>query len=1187
MVFKEDLTFPNLRNSAKTKQRIIDGADLCLHPSASPMNAPLPSVVLGSLLVAVSALPAFPEEPSSRIPVRLASSPSLSPDGKWIAFSWAGDLWIGRSRGGVAKRLSTHPAFEGDPVFSPDGTQLAFSSNRTGQDQVFVMPVAGGIPRQVTAHSEGSRVVEWYPDGKSLLVTGVRDFATTSASRFFRVELAERRAEKLLFDAEGHSGALSPDGKRLLFCREGGDLYRKGYRGSKASQIWLAEGLETEKPTFRKLIARKSEARSPMWKPDGSGFYYLGDHGENGIFDVWERDLGTGAEKALTKLLNDPAVTPAIARDGSALVYRQEFDLHRLPLTGKTAKRVPRKLAFEAAADTLPDPLVRRVLTKADNASFSADGLEIAFAAGGDIWVMDSELREPVAVTKTVAEEREPVFSADGETLFFIRDEGEKVDLWSTSRGDPKAYWWRNPDFKEVRLTKDGSAKEDLQAVPGGKRISWVSGGGNLWASNSDGSDAKRLLESWNAPQYEWSPDGQWIAYAVSDNDFNRDVWIAAADGKTPPYNLSRHPDADGNPSWSPDGKILAFTGRRYETETDIYYVHLSLADEEKDKRDRTLESALKKMEAARKKPEPASAPAAAPATPPAAAKTPAPGEVKTPPDPAPAADPAKAEPKPAAPAVSVASAKPGPGITVKIDFERLSERLHRISIPDAAESGLFWSPDSKRLAFAAEIKGVKGTYTVSFPDPATPAMLANKVGSLARWIPKDETVLWLVEGLPASLSKGVLKTYPFSARQAYDRAEYQRSGFRQIWRTMRDTWYDEALNHRDWDSVRVKYEEAAAAAPDSRAFDRVVAMMLGELNGSHLGFKSSVDSFANRSTQGWTDETAHLGVTFDRFHKGPGWKIASVVPRGPADESASRLFPGDLILEIDGVTLGPDIDPIMVLNGPLARDLRLKVRRGASGGTAAPGPDKTTTEKLPEIGIVLRPVSFARARELMQDARVEERRTLVDRLGGGKIGYVFVEKMDWSEFLRFEEEIFARGHGKDGILVDVRDNGGGFTADHLLTVLTPADHSFTVPRGGGPGYPQDRRVYATWNRPVTVLCNQNSFSNAEIFSHAIKELGRGKLVGVPTAGGVVSTGAAAIRDLGILRIPFRGWYRKSDGADMELNGAVPDAIVWPEPGDEAIGRDRQIEKAVELLLAEIKAEEAKPKPDPKPASRR
>ena len=1147
------------------------------------------------LFLARSPFDSFSNEKSGDpVAVHLASAPTLSPDGGKIAFSWAGDLWIGQAHGGLVKQLTTHPAYESDPVFSPDGSRLAFTSNRTGQDQVFVVPTAGGIPQPVTFHSEGSRVIEWYPDGNALLIEGQRDAGSKSASRFFRLELGERKVERLLFDAEGHSGALSPDGKRLLFCREGSDLYRRGYRGSKASQIWLAEGLETQKPTFRKLIARESEARSPMWKPDGSGFYYLGDHGAHHLFDVWEHDLATGTEKALTTQEKDPAILPAIARDGSAIVFREEFDFVRLPLSGEEKGKGPQPLAFAAAPDTLPETEVRRILTKAENVTFSSDGLEIAFAAGGDIWVMDSELKEPVAITNTPEEEREPVFSADGESLFFIRDCGDTADLWLATRENAKAYWWRNATFKETRLTKEGAAKRDLQAVPGGKRISWVVGRGDLWVANRDGSEAVRLLESWNVPRYDWSPDGRWLAYAVVDNDFNSDIWIASADGKTPAYNLSRHPDIDTNPAWSPDGKILAFTGRRYDDETDICYVHLRLADEEMDKRDRTLESALKKMETVRRKPETAPAAVVAPTTAaPAAAKTATTGEI-TPTAPV-APDPSKATAKPAAATATAAAPKPkpkpsAPALTVRIDFDRLAERIHRIAIPDATETGLFWSADSKRLAFAAEIKGVKGTHTVSFPDPSTPSLLVNKTGSFARWIARDETILWLVDGLPSTFSKGTLRTFSFSARQSYRRGDYLLSGFRQIWRVMRDNWYDETLNHRDWDSVRKKYEAAAAAAPDSRAFDRVVAMMLGELNGSHLGFKSTTDTFAIRSTQGWNEETAHLGLALDRFYRGEGWRVAAVLPRGPSDEGASRLLPGDILLEIDGVKLTPDLDPTLILNGPLARDLRLKVRRTKTEPKADGTPDKEAKEakgNADGIEIVLRPISYVRARELMQDARVEATRALVDRVSGGRLGYVLVEKMDWSEFLRFEEEIFARGHGKDGLLIDVRDNGGGFTADHLLTVLSPAEHSITVARGGGPGYPQDRRVYATWNKPITVLCNQNSFSNAEIFSHAVKGLGRGKLVGVPTAGGVVSTGSTLIRDLGTLRLPFRGWYRRSDGADLELNGASPDVLIWPEPGDEAAGIDRQIEKAVTVLLESIRLENAKPKPKLVPASRR
>jgi tricorn protease len=145
--------------------------------------------------------------------------------------------------------------------------------------------------------------------------------------------------------------------------------------------------------------------------------------------------------------------------------------------------------------------------------------------------------------------------------------------------------------------------------------------------------------------------------------------------------------------------------------------------------------------------------------------------------------------------------------------------------------------------------------------------------------------------------------------------------------------------------------------------------------------------------------------------------------------------------------------------------------------------------------------------------------------------------------------------------------------ADQGANVLAGA----TVPRGGGPGYPQSRKVYATWNKPIVVLCNQNSFSNAEIFSHSIKTLKRGKLVGVPTAGGVISTGSVRIMDVGFLRLPGRGWFVLGTGEDMELNGAVPDIVIWPKPGELPRGKDVQLERAVKVLLAQVKARKAEP----------
>ncbi len=363
-----------------------------------------------------------------------------------------------------------------------------------------------------------------------------------------------------------------------------------------------------------------------------------------------------------------------------------------------------------------------------------------------------------------------------------------------------------------------------------------------------------------------------------------------------------------------------------------------------------------------------------------------------------------------------------------------------------------------------------------------------------------------------------------------------------------------------------------AADCPDSEAIVTVINLMLGELNGSHLGYYSGIRDPSQRrrgpqaSDPGagkWRETTAHLGVRFDPEYSGPGLKIRDVIPGGPADHRKSKLAAGEIVVSIDGQKIDPSMDLTAVLNGPAARDIALKVK-------GADGKDRD---------VLLRPISFTEVRRLLYDKWIKDNFKAVEKLSKGKFGYLHIAAMDMNSFYKFEEQLYAAGAGKEGLVIDVRENGGGSTADHLLTALTQPVHAITVPRGGGTGYPNDRKVYATWNKPIVVLCNQNSFSNAEIFSHAIKTLKRGQLVGVPTAGGVISTGATTIMDAGLLRLPFRGWYLAGDGQDMELNGAVPQHILWPKPGELPSGKDVQLAKAVEVLQGDVKKWKERPQP--------
>lgn len=1064
----------------------------------------------------------------ARVPIKLASDLAVSPNGKQIAFFWKGDVWTAPIKGGAARQLTRHPAADRQPAWSPDGKQIAFMSEREGGKQVWVMPAGGGVPRKLTLHTEGFTLEEWMPDGKGLLTSVRRDHFWRWSDRFVVINAnGKQERDRPMFDAYGQYASVSPDGKRVLYNREGERWWRKGYTGSRTAQVWLWDA-EAKKHT--KLLA-VDDARWPTWKPDGKKFYYVGARGK-GALNLREYDLATKRDRKITKFSDDSVVFPAISRDGSVIAFRRLFDFYFLKLG---LDETPKKIKLFAPGDVPVARMQRRVLNKATEVAFSKDGLELALIAGGDVWVMDTELREPRQITNTPEEESEPVWS--GDNLVFLSSKGGQEDIWQAERADSKKYWWQNDQFNLKKLTNDAATEYNLTLSPDGGRFGFLKERGDFWVMDANGTDARRVFKNWSPPQYDWSPDGKWIVYAVSDNDFNRDIWLRPIDGSRKPFNLSRHPDNEFSPRWSPDGRKIAFTGRRRDTEVDIFYVYIRAEDYEEDSRARRLAKALEKMKKARppKKPEPKKE------------------------------EPKKEEPKKAEPKKD--EKKKEDKDELKIDFADIHDRIRSVSIPNSGESGLFWSSDSKKLAFTASVAGKRGTYTVTFPDSLKPTLLTATTGSGPRW--SGASIRWLASGVPGTMSAtGKPTSYAFSARQEFDLGKKHRAAFDLCWRSMRDHYYDDAMGNRDWDAIRKKYAPMADDAQDGYTLTLVISLMLGELNGSHLGFYYRGPETAPTAPKpGWTDTTVHLGLRFATAFKGAGLRVRDVLPEGPAAREGSRIKPGEIITHIDGQKIGSDTDLAKLLTGRLDRDIVLKVQT-------------SFRKKKKNREVTLRPISYASASGKLYEKWINDNRAMVNKLSGGKFGYLHIKGMNMSSFYRFEEELYSVGAGKDGIVIDVRENGGGSTTDHLLTILTQPRHAITVPRGGGRGYPQDRKVYASWHKPVVVLCNQNSYSNAEIFSHAIKYLKRGKLVGVPTAGGVISTGGRNIMDLGFLRMPFRGWYLLGSGEDMELHGAVPHHILWPKPGDWPAGRDTQLRRAIGVLKNDVKKFNNRKQPD-------
>jgi len=381
---------------------------------------------------------------------------------------------------------------------------------------------------------------------------------------------------------------------------------------------------------------------------------------------------------------------------------------------------------------------------------------------------------------------------------------------------------------------------------------------------------------------------------------------------------------------------------------------------------------------------------------------------------------------------------------------------------------------------------------------------------------------------------------------------------FNEAWRALNENFYDPEFHGVDWPAQRDKYLPWAQEASTKADFADIVNLMLGELNASHMGYYPP-GTRGRSITSG--DRTGWIGVTYDPAAGGPGVLIREVLADSPAWRTDAAIEPGERLMAVNGVEIGDTTNVFSLFIDTVGERTPLTVR-------AIDGGDRT---------VVVTPVSYFEQRDLRYGTWVRQRRALVDEWSEGRLGYIHIQGMDIPSFEEFEYMLYAAANGKEGLLIDVRSNGGGWTTDYLMAVLMVQRHAFTVPRGADPdirAYPQSRLPLAAWTRPAAAICNEDSYSNAEIFSHAFKSLGRGPLVGSPTFGAVISTGGMTTLDGSLVRLPGRGWFVAPTGVNMEHNGAQPDVLVWQPPSEDASAtRDTQLERAVQVLLENLETD--------------
>ena len=423
--------------------------------------------------------------------------------------------------------------------------------------------------------------------------------------------------------------------------------------------------------------------------------------------------------------------------------------------------------------------------------------------------------------------------------------------------------------------------------------------------------------------------------------------------------------------------------------------------------------------------------------------------------------------------------------------------------------------------------------------------MKARVVG----WTKEKDSILGVVDNVPSVNEKRLM----LAVQTERSRADFYELAFRTLWGTLRDSFYDPNLHGVDWKAVRDAYLPYARHAPSADVFTRLCQKALGELDSSHMGFTPTLAAESNwgrwsGNRSGWKETTFSLGVEFEP--QAEGWRVTRLMPETPLASLKGHPDVGDVILSVDGKAVSASSEPARVLTVPDGHRFRVTFRRGAATNT-----------------VVAAGIALDKAREKACARAIAARRDRVHEATGGTVGYIHVKRMNVESLVAFEEELAAEGMDKEALIVDVRDNGGGYIADRLLEILSGPRHGRFRSRGStgwGCGDLRNRHRPLLSDVRLVVLANQWSCSNAEIFTHAVKSLNRGTVVGTPTCGAVIGTGSRQIFEFGTLRVPGT-WWKTADGADMEHHPALPDVAVDFTPADEASGRDPQLEKAIEL----------------------